>query len=487
MKQHMGRLRNFHDGLDQKKFSVLEVTQEYLKLSASSDLNAYIQFSQDRALQQARDADALIAKEGGKVPREKYPVLGAGLAIKDLFTIQGVQTTCASNILRGYAPPYTATLIERLEAAGAVSLGKTNMDEFAMGSSNENSAFGAVKHPTHPDRVPGGSSGGSAAAVKAGLCLAALGTDTGGSIRLPASYCGVVGMKPTYGTISRYGMIAFASSLDQAGPLASSVEDCATLLEVMAGRDPRDSTSMEHPEKGFRAALKKEPEWSKLRIGVPDEYFGTSGIAPAVEAKLREALKWFESKGAKLVPVKLPHTKYAIAVYYLVAVAEASSNLSRFDGVRFGSRPAAAESAGSLAEFYEIVRAQFGPEVKRRIILGAFALSSGYYDAYYGRACQVRRLIQQDFTKAFESVDFIAGPVSTQPAFKIGEKVNDPLQMYLNDIFTVPVSLAGLPALSVPCGEDPDRLPIGLQLIGPAFSDGRLMSLANAYEKARDA
>jgi aspartyl-tRNA(Asn)/glutamyl-tRNA(Gln) amidotransferase subunit A len=477
----MRTIREIHDAFDRKTLSPVELTREYLAASRASPHNAYLTICDERALRQAEDAARILAAEK-RVPRERYPLLGIPLAHKDALTVEGVRTTCASRILETYVPPYTATAVARLEAAGAVTLGKLNMDEFAMGGSNENSAYGPVKHPTHPDRVPGGSSGGSATAVRAGLCVAALGSDTGGSVRLPASYCGLVGMKPTYGRVSRYGLVAFASSLDQIGPLAASVEDAARLLDVMAGPDPLDSTSSPRAKGEWLAGALREPEWKGLRVGVPAEYF-VGGLAPEVEKHVQAALKWFESRGARLVPVSLPHTPYAVAVYYVVAVSEASSNLARFDGVRYGPRPPAARAAGDLHDFYRKVRALFGPEVKRRIILGTFALSSGYYDAYYRRACQVRRLIKQDFDRVFgEKVDVIAAPVAPTTAYRLGEKAADPLQMYLNDIFTIPANLAGLPALSVPCGEDREKLPVGLHLIGPQFGDEKLLALARAFE-----
>ncbi|MGZ3699747.1 MAG: Asp-tRNA(Asn)/Glu-tRNA(Gln) amidotransferase subunit GatA, partial [Bdellovibrionota bacterium] len=419
--------------------------------------------------------------ENKKVPREKFPLLGVPLAIKDNMTIDGVRTTCASKMLENYIPPYTGTAVERLERAGSITLGKTNLDEFAMGGSNENSAYGPVRHATHEDRVPGGSSGGSATAVRAGLCVAALGSDTGGSIRLPASYSGIVGLKPTYGRVSRYGLVAFASSLDQIGPMTVSVSDAATLLEVMGGHDPLDSTSSPQASGAYRQATQREPDWKKLRIGVPKEY-QVAGLSPDVEKAIHASLSWFENMGARLVPISLPHTKYSVAVYYLVAVSEASSNLARFDGVRFGVRPPEAAQAQDLASFYKKVRAGFGPEVKRRIILGTFALSSGYSDQYYRQACQVRRLIKQDFDEAFQKVDLIAGPVSPTTAFRLGEKSQDPLQMYLNDIFTIPANLAGLPSISVPCGKDREELSIGLHLQAPQFQEERLLSVAQAFE-----
>ena len=480
-------IAEIHDAYDRKKISPVELTDRYLAAAQASQHNAFLTVCTDRAKAQAKLASDLLSREG-KVPREKQPLFGIPLGIKDILTLDGVRTTCASKMLDNYIPPYTATALDRLEVAGAITLGKTNMDEFAMGGSNENSAYGPVKHPTHPDRVPGGSSGGSGAAVRAGLCVAALGTDTGGSIRLPASYCGIVGLKPTYGRISRFGLVAFASSLDQIGPMTHTVEDAARLLEVMAGHDPLDSTCAPTPKGHYVQATQKAPDWSKLRIGVPKEYF-VGGMEQDVEKGIQASLKWFESKGAKLVEISLPNTQYAVAVYYIVAVSEASSNLARFDGVRFGVRPPdaakAALEAGDLGAFYKHVRANFGAEVKRRIILGTFALSSGYYDAYYKRACQVRRLIKNDFDLAFQQVDLIASPVSPTTAFKLGEKANDPLKMYLNDILTIPVNLAGLPAISVPCGEDRQKLPIGLHLIGPQFSEEKILSAAHAFEKGR--
>ncbi len=475
--------REIHEAFEKKTTTPVELTQNYLQAAKSSAHNAYLTICEERALKQAKLAQETLSREGAQA-FEKFPLLGIPLGIKDVLTIQNVRTTCASKILENYVPPYTATAVEKLEAAGAISLGKLNMDEFAMGGSNENSAFGPVLHPTHPDRVPGGSSGGSATAVGAKLCAASLGTDTGGSIRLPASYCGIVGLKPTYGRVSRYGLVAFASSLDQIGPMTRSVEDAAKLLDVMSGHDPKDSTSAPLEKTRSAKNLASAQDLSSLRIGVPKEYF-VGGLDPSVEKSVQNSLKWFESRGAKLVSISLPHTQYAVAVYYLVAVSEASSNLARFDGVRFGVRPPAADEARDLAEFYKKVRANFGPEVKRRIILGTFALSSGYYDAYYRRACQVRRLIQRDFDEAFKQVDIIASPVSTTTAFRLGEKNSDPLAMYLNDIFTIPVNLAGLPALSIPCGQDIAGLPVGLQLTSPAFTEESLLSIAHAFEQGR--
>ncbi|MGE0613998.1 MAG: Asp-tRNA(Asn)/Glu-tRNA(Gln) amidotransferase subunit GatA [Bacteriovoracia bacterium] len=476
-------ISGIHDAYDAKKLSPVELTRAYLDAISKSDHNAYLEVCSQRALAQAEAAQKQLATKG-KVPRAESPLFGIPLGIKDVLTIEGVATTCGSRILEKYRPPYTATAVERLEKAGAISLGKLNMDEFAMGSSNENSAFGPVKHPTHPDHVPGGSSGGSATAVAAGLCAAALGSDTGGSVRQPASFCGLVGFKPTYGRISRYGLIAYASSLDQVGVLTNTVADAATLFDIMSGADGRDPTCVNQPPTKTAAALAAggNIDWKKTRVGVPKEYFG-GGSQPDVQKAIQSSLDWFKSQGAQLVDISLPHTEHAIATYYLVAVAEASSNLARFDGVRFGSRPAAADSAPDLAAFYRQCRAAFGPEVKRRIILGTYALSSGYYDAYYRRACQVRSLIARDFREAFMKVDVIAAPVSPVTAFKRGEKTADPLQMYLMDIFTIPASLAGLPALSVPCGKDGVGLPIGLHLIGAPFKEESLLRFAQGFEK----
>lgn len=472
-----------HESYNEKKISPAELTQNYLSNAKSSRHNAVLTLCEERAMDRAKSLEKILKSEGS-VPQLKMPLFGIPLGIKDVLNLSGVRTTCGSKILENYIAPYSATCLERLENAGAIILGKLNMDEFAMGGSNENSAYGSVLHPTHSDRVPGGSSGGSATAVRAQLCAGALGSDTGGSVRLPANYCGIVGMKPTYGRISRFGLVAFASSLDQVGPMANSVRDVASLLEVMASHDSKDSTSSPKAAGEFVRQSQAQADWKKLKVGIPKEYW-IGGLSPDVQKSLGEALTFFKAKGATLVDISLPHTEYAVAVYYIVAVSEASSNLARFDGVRYGVRPQNAKDAGDLIEFYEKVRAQFGAEVKRRIILGTFALSSGYYDAYYLKACQVRRKIAEDFELAFKKVDLIATPVSPTTAFKLGEKVTDPLQMYLNDIFTIPVNLAGLPALSVPCGQDQSGLPIGLQLIGPAFGDEKLLQVANGFEKER--
>jgi len=471
-----------HDAFDRKELSAVELTRDTLAAIKASKHNAFLLTLEDRAMAAAKEADRILAKTG-KVPRETYPLLGIPIAVKDNMVIDGVRTTCASKMLENYVPPYTGTAVARLEKAGAVFVGKTNLDEFAMGGSNENSAFGPVEHPTFPGYVPGGSSGGSATAVKAGFCVAALGSDTGGSIRQPASYCGVVGLKPSYGRVSRYGLVAFASSLDQIGPFANSVEDAATVLQVMGGHDPLDSTSSERPADPYVANLKKDFDWKGLRVGIPKEYF-IDGVDASVQKSVRAAIDWIRNQGAKIVEISLPNTPHAVSVYYIVAVSEASSNLARFDGVRFGVRPPGAMEVDDIADFYKRVRANFGPEVKRRIILGTFALSSGYYDAYFRRACQVRRMIKNDFDRVFKDCDVILGPVAPSTAFKKGEKASDPLKMYLNDILTIPCNLAGLPGMSIPCGANDAGHPIGLQIIAPQFRDDLVLSVGHAFEKS---
>lgn len=468
-----------------RNLSPLEVTQYYITQIEKSNLNAYITLCKDRALEQARNSEKLLAQEKSDALRQ-WPLLGVPIAVKDVLVTQGIRTTCASKMLENYVPPYTATAVKRLEKAGAILLGKLNMDEFAMGGSNENSAFGPVQHPTHPGYVPGGSSGGSATAVRAGLCHASLGTDTGGSIRLPASYCGVVGFKPSYGRISRYGMVAFASSLDQIGPITRCVKDTAILYGIMSGHDPLDSTSSLFESDGENGALEDTFRLDQLKIGVPDEYGiydpSKSALQDDVANAIRKALAWLEKQGSQIVPLSLPLTKYSVAVYYLVAVSEASSNLARFDGVRFGSRSEAALKTKDLHTFYKSVRSQFGAEVKRRIMLGTYSLCKGYSQEFYHKACQVRKLIKEDFNRAFEKVDLILGPVSPTTAFRLGEKALDPLKMYLNDIMTIPANLAGLPALSLPCGMDSQNLPIGLHWMAPAFEDKKLLSAAHGFE-----
>jgi aspartyl-tRNA(Asn)/glutamyl-tRNA(Gln) amidotransferase subunit A len=452
-----------------------EVTRAYLARIEALDpqVKAYLTITADQALRQAADADARFRAGAARGPLDGVPI-----ALKDVLCTRGIRTTCGSKILEGFVPPYDATAVARLADAGAVLLGKLNMDEFAMGSSTENSGFFPTRNPWDLTRVPGGSSGGSAAAVAADLAAAALGTDTGGSIRQPAAFCGDVGLKPTYGRVSRYGLVAFASSLDQIGPLAKDVEDAAIMLQTIAGHDPMDSTSVDIPVPDYRAGLGQGVE--RLRVGIPAEYF-IEGLDPEVEAAVRAAIQVLETLGARSEPVSLPHTEYGLAAYYLIAPAEASSNLARYDGVKYGLR---VPRARDLIEMYSRTRAAgFGAEVKRRIMLGAYALSAGYYDAYYGKAQRVRTLVRRDFQQAFERVDVIAAPTTPGVAFKFGEK-EDPLQMYLNDVFTIPVNLSGLPGVSLPAGFTMAGLPIGLQLIGRAFDEATLLRVAHAYERA---
>ena len=443
----------------------------------NDELGAFITVCHNEALAQADAADAALAAGTGGA------LCGVPMALKDILVTRGVPTTAASKILDNFIPPYDGTVVSKLRAAGAVFLGKTNQDEFAMGSSGENSAFGPTQNPAAPGTIPGGSSSGSAAAVAAHLCSAAIGTDTGGSIRQPAAMTGTVGLKPTYGRVSRFGVVAFASSLDQVGPMGRSVWDVAKVLEVIAGYDERDSTSMQRPVGAYAAAAERGPDAVRgLRVGVPREYF-VDGMQPAVEASVRAAIAQLKEAGAEICEVSLPHTKYAVATYYLVATAEASSNLARYDGVRYGRR--AAEPA-DLDDLYRRSRGEgFGAEVKRRIMLGTYALSSGYYDAYYLRAQKVRTLIRRDFEAAFSDVDIIATPTSPSVAFPMGSKVSDPLEMYLADIFTISCNLAGMPGLSVPCGKDDDGAPIGLQLLAPWFEEERLCAVGAAYEALR--
>ncbi len=440
-------------------------------------IGAYLTLCKDRALAKAAAIDAL-AEKGEPLP----PLAGIPVGIKDVLTTRGVRTTAGSKILENFIPPYTCTAVARLEEAGAVVLGKMNCDEFAMGSSNENSAYHPVRNPRDTSRVPGGSSGGSAAAVAAGTAIATLGTDTGGSIRQPASLCGVVGLKPTYGRVSRYGLIAFASSLDHIGPLTRTVKDAALVLRTMAGRDPMDSTSAELPVPDYVAELDKPVRG--LRIGVAKEYFG-EGLDAEVRSSVEAAIQALAGLGCEVVPVSLPHTAYAIPTYYIVATAEASSNLARFDGVRYGYR---SKNAATLSDMYRRSRDQgFGAEVKRRIMLGTYSLSAGYYDAYYLKAQQVRTLLTRDFDEAFKKVDVIAAPTSPTVAFRLGEKSNDPLAMYLADVYTVTANLAGIPGISLPCGENHEKLPIGLQLFGRHFDEATVLRVAHAYEQTRTA
>lgn len=456
--------------------SAVQLTQAMLARIQQIDghVQAYLRTTPDAALQAAEQADRRRAQG------EDLPLLGIPLAIKDVLCTQGIETTCGSRILQGFVPPYDATVITRLREAGAVILGKTNTDEFAMGSSTENSAYFTTHNPWDLSRVPGGSSGGSAAAVAADLCLGALGSDTGGSIRQPAAFCGIAGLKPTYGRVSRYGLVAFASSLDQVGPLAKDVTDCAILLQAIAGHDPQDATSADLPVPDYGAALL--PDVRGMRLGVPREYFG-EGIQPEVERAVRAALQVWESLGAETVEVSLPHTEYALPTYYLLAPAEASANLARYDGVRFGFLHPEAQD---IWDAYRRTRQDgFGAEVKRRIMLGAYALSAGYYDAYYLKAQKVRTLIKQDFDRALEVCDALIAPTTPTTAFRIGENTADPLQMYLQDVFTLSLNLAGLCGISIPCGFY-DGLPIGLQVLGGAYEETTILRLAYAYEQATD-
>jgi aspartyl-tRNA(Asn)/glutamyl-tRNA(Gln) amidotransferase subunit A len=466
------------DGLLAKEFSARELAEAHLSaMEAARGLNAYLMETPERALAGADAADKRI-KDG-----EARALEGVPLAIKDLFCTEGVATTAASHILEGFTPPYESTVTQNLWEAGAVMLGKTNMDEFAMGSSNTTSYFGPVENPwrRHGDNrplVPGGSSGGSAAAVAAHLCPGATGTDTGGSIRQPAAFCGVVGLKPTYGRCSRYGIVAFASSLDQAGPITRTVRDGALMLRHMAGFDPRDSTSVERDVPDFEAAVARPLKG--LKVGIPKEY-RVDGMDPEIDALWQRGMGWLKDAGMEAVEISLPHTSTALPVYYILAPAEASSNLARYDGVRFGHR---AEGAGELLDMYEATRSEgFGAEVRRRIMIGTYVLSAGYYDAYYLKAQKVRTLIARDFAAAFDEVDVILTPTAPGAAFAIGEKEDDPISMYLNDVFTVPASLAGLPGISVPAGIDGDGLPLGLQIIAPSFDEESMIAAAAAIEE----
>lgn len=461
-----------------KELSALEVTDAFLaRISAKDDeVGGFLTVTAERARAQARAVDAMLAR--GESPGV---LAGVPVALKDNLCTQGIETTCASQILRGFIPPYSATVVEKLAAAGAVAIGKTNLDEFAMGSSTENSALRLTHNPWDLSKVPGGSSGGSAAAVAADFAPLALGSDTGGSIRQPASFCGVLGVKPTYGRVSRYGLVAFASSLDQIGPFARTVEDAALAMNVISGHDPHDSTSVPEPVPDYTQSLTGDIRG--LRVGVPVEYFA-EGISPEVRVMVQSAIGVLRGLGATIVECSLPHTEYTLPVYYIVAPAEASSNLARYDGVRYGTRTS---KATSHIDLFEKTRDEgFGTEVKRRILIGTYALSAGYYDAFYLKAMQVRTLIQQDFLKAFESVDVLVTPTAPTTAFGIGEKTDDPLAMKLSDICTLSANLAGIPALSQCCGFDTSGLPVGMQLLGPAFSEGTLFRVAHAYEQATD-
>ena len=468
-------INSVREAIAAKKTSAREIAAEYYRRIAERNgkLNAYLTLCEGRAYAQADRIDALVAA-GKPLP----PLAGVPIAIKDVISTREVRTTCGSKILSNYVPPYDATAVLRLEAAGAVILGKTNCDEFAMGSSNENSAYGPVQNPAAPGCVPGGSSGGSAAVVAADLAVAALGTDTGGSIRQPGAFCGIPAMMGSYGRVSRYGLIAFASSLDRIGPFARSVADTAKVLQIIAGRDPQDSTSTTAPVEDYSAALNKRVKG--LRLGISKQYFG-KGMNAGVREKIAAGIELYKKLGCEIVDIEMPHTDYAIATYYIIATAEASSNLARYDGVRFGPRV----DGDTLIAMYRKTRgAGFGSEVKRRIVLGTYVLSAGYYDAYYLKGQKVRALIANDFRKAFEKVDAIVTPTSPVPPFRLGERVNDPLQMYLADIYTVTGSLAGLPGISVPCGRLEGKLPVGLQIFGPAFAEARVLQLAHAFEQA---
>ena len=470
-------IHDLHELLKNKEVSPKDIATSVLKRidEIEEKVQAYLYIDRTRVLKEAEDGDNKI-REG-----HIHPLTGIPLAIKDNICVEGLPTTCASRILEGFVPPYNATVIEKLRQEGYVHAGTTNMDEFAMGSSTENSSRQITRNPWDRSRVPGGSSGGSAAAVAADECIAALGSDTGGSIRQPAALCGVVGLKPTYGRVSRYGLVAFASSLDQIGPITKDVEDCAILMNIISGKDPRDSTSVDVAVPDYTTFLSKDIKGT--RIGIPDEYF-ISGMDPSVEEAVKDAIRTLEGLGAIPERVSLPHTEYAVATYYLIATAEASSNLARYDGVKYGYR---SKGMDALLDMYMKTRNEgFGAEVKRRIMLGTYALSAGYYEAYYRKAQQVRTLIRKDFIEAFKRVDVIITPTSPTPAFPIGEKTTDPLQMYLSDIFTISVNLAGIPAISIPCGFSPEGLPIGMQILGKPFDEGSILQVAHAYEQSTE-
>ena len=465
-----------HGLLRAKEISALALTRAVLdRISAQeASIGAFITITADTALESARQADRRIAE--GRIG----PLTGIPVAVKDLMCTRGIRTTCGSKILENFVPPYDATVITRLKRAGAVIVGKLNMDEFAMGSSTENSGLKLTHNPWDKTRIPGGSSGGSAAAVAADMCLGALGSDTGGSIRQPAAHCGVVGLKPTYGRVSRYGLVAFASSLDQIGPLAKTTQDCALLLNEIAGHDRRDSTAIPAEVPDYTSFCRNGLEG--LTLGLPREYHGQEGLDPDVAAAMNEAVKVVERLGARTIEVSLPHTDYAVAAYYVIAPSEASSNLARYDGVKYGFRDS---ESGNLMEMFRATRTKgFGPEVQRRILLGTYSLSAGYYDAYYGKASQVRTLIMEDFKRAFEQCDAILAPVTPAPAFKIGANIDDPLAMYLSDIFTLSANMAGIPGMSIPCGFSRDELPIGLQLMGRHLDEGTLIRVAYNFEQA---
>lgn len=460
--------------LDKKEISSTEITKSVLQeIENKKELNGYISVFADSALENAKKFDNEFSKSG-----KRTPLAGIPISIKDNINIKNKKTTCGSHILENFISPYNATVIDKLQNAGCIIIGKTNMDEFAMGSSTENSYFGTSKNPNNEEYIPGGSSGGSAVSVAADQTIISIGSDTGGSIRQPASLCGVVGLKPTYGRVSRYGLVAFASSLDQIGPITKDVKDAALLLQVISGYDNKDSTCINESVPDYSEMLKKDLE--ELKIGIPKEYF-IEGIDPNVKSSIDEALKKLQNSGIKIEEVSLPHTEYAVTTYYLIAPAEASSNLARYDGVKYGFRKI--DNDDNLIDMYRNTRCEgFGKEVKRRIIIGTYALSAGYYDAYYMKALKVRNLIKQDFDNVFKKVDIIAAPVTPAPAFKIGEKINDPLQMYLLDIFTTPANLAGIPGISVPCSKTENNLPIGIQFLAPPLKEDLILTVADYFE-----
>ena len=471
-------IHQLHDLLVKRETTSKEITEAFYRRIRGIDdqIKAYLILTEEAALRQAERVDRKIS-----AGEEIGDLAGIPLGLKDILCTKGVRTTCGSRILEGYVPFYDATVVQKLKEKEAVFLGKLNMDEFAMGSSTENSAYQITHNPWDLSRIPGGSSGGSAASVAAHECAAALGTDTGGSIRQPASCCGVVGLKPTYGRVSRYGLVAFASSLDQVGPFAKDVEDCAIMMNAISGYDPRDSTSVYLEVPDYKQSLRIDVKG--LRIGIPNEYF-IEGMDPDVEKAITGAIDHFKRLGAEVQRISLPHTEYAVAVYYIICTAEASSNLARYDGVKYGHR---SREFKDLMELYTLSRAEgFGPEVKRRIILGTYVLSAGYYDAYYRKASQVRTLMKTDFDEAFQKVDVVLTPTAPTPAFRIGEKVEDPLQMYLSDVFTIPVNLAGIPAITIPCGFSSEGLPIGLQIMGKHFDEGKLLRVAYTFEQNTD-
>jgi aspartyl-tRNA(Asn)/glutamyl-tRNA(Gln) amidotransferase subunit A len=475
MDLHSLTIHELQEKIKSGEVSSTELTQSvFSRIDAVEDrVHSYIRLLKEEALTAAALADEKIKK--GDI----HPLTGIPIALKDIVCTKGIPTTCGSHILHNFVPPYNATVVEKLRSAGAVFVGKANMDEFAMGSSTETSYFGPTRNPWDLERIPGGSSGGSATAVAADECIASIGSDTGGSIRQPAALCGIVGLKPTYGRVSRFGLIAFASSLDQIGPFTKDVEDCAIMMNALAGYDPKESTSVKADVPDYRQFIGRDIQGWK--IGIPREYF-IDGIDPEVSAAVKKTIDVVQKCGGECVDITLPHTQYSVAVYYIIAPAEASSNLARYDGVRYGFRAA---DALDLAEMYEKTRMQgFGAEVKRRIMIGTYALSAGYYDAYYGKASQVRALIRRDFDEAFQKCDVILTPTTPTPAFKIGEKTDDPLQMYLSDIFTISANLAGIPGISVPCGFTAAGLPIGVQFLAGHFEEGKLLQVASAYEKS---